>query len=537
MAIYNFNWKVYISTRQAYNQREKMRGFINRADKGDSAMATGQGVLIGIDIGTSGCKIAAFGRDGTAVAQCTEAYPTRYPAPGCVEQDAGDWWAAVCRGVRRLISGSELHAEQIQGIGVAGQSWAALPVDVDGVPLRDAMIWLDARSGPQLERLRREVGEERMFALSGNPLAVGYTTGKILWLKEHEPEVYRRTHKFVQSNSFIVQRLTGAFTQDVSQGYGVHAFDVKRFRWDESLCGAMGIDPRKLPPLVGCGDIVGGVSAWASAETGLVAGTPVAAGGLDAACGTLGAGVMQPGETQEQGGQAGGMSIALDAALAHPRLILGCHVVPNRWLLQGGTVGGGSLNWLRREFGEGPDWFAQLNREAELVPPGASGLLFLPYMAGERSPIWDEHARGTLIGLAYDKTRGAIARAIMEGCAFALRHNLLTAEEAGADVTHLVSMGGAANSRLWTQIKADVTGKPIRIPVATDLATTLGAAMLAGVGIGWYADFEETIRCTRTAQLTFEPDPAAHAYYGERYELYREAYERLQTLYPRLGGA
>jgi xylulokinase len=346
----------------------------------------------------------------------------------------------------------------------------------------------------------------------------------------------------------------------------------------------LGIDPRKLPPLVGCGDIVGGVSARAAAETGLAAGTPVAAGGLDAACGTLGAGVMQPGETQEQGGQAGGMSIALDAAFAHPRLILGCHVVPGRWLLQGGTVGGGSLNWLRREFGGAAgsggsggeqtssggkksnvgvqpsktdaiaapdtarhaytaanrsdnDWFAQLNREAELIPPGAGGLLFLPYMAGERSPIWDEHARGTLIGLAYDKTRGAIARAMMEGCAFALRHNLLTAEEAGAAVTHLVSMGGAANSRLWTQIKADVTGKPIRVPSGTDLATTLGAAMLAGVGIGWYADFEEAIHSTRTAQLTFEPDPATHAYYSERYELYREAYERLQTLYPRLGGA
>jgi xylulokinase len=158
-------------------------------------------------------------------------------------------------------------------------------------------------------------------------------------------------------------------------------------------------------------------------------------------------------------------------------------------------------------------------------------------MAGERSPLWDEHARGTLIGLSYDKTRGSVARAMMEGCAFALRHNLLTAEEAGAVVTHLVSMGGAANSRLWTQIKADVTGKPIRVPAATDLATTLGAAMLAGVGGGWYADFEEAIRCTRGAQLTFEPHPASHSYYCERYELYREAYDRLQTLYPRLGGA
>jgi xylulokinase len=516
-------------------------------------MALGQEVLLGIDIGTSGCKIAAFGLDGTAVAQCTETYPTRYPAPGCVEQSAMDWWAAVCRGVRRLIGEGGLRAEQIDGVGVAGQSWAALPVDASGEPLRDAMIWLDARSGPQLERLRSEVGEERIFALSGNPLAVGYTTGKILWLKEHEPEVYRRTHKFVQSNSFIVQRLTGACTHDVSQGYGVHAFDVKHCRWDDELCGAMGIDPQLLPPLVGSGDIVGGVSVRAAAETGLAAGTPVVAGGLDAACGTLGAGVMQPGETQEQGGQAGGMSIALDAALAHPRLILGGHVVPGRWLLQGGTVGGGSLNWLRREFGgagggsgdsgssidakSNGDWFVHLNREAESIPPGAGGLLFLPYMAGERSPIWDEHARGTLIGLAYDKTRGAVARAMMEGCAFALRHNLLTAEEAGATVSHLVSMGGAANSRLWTQIKADVTGKPIRVLSATDLATTLGAAMLAGVGIGWYADFEEAIRCSRTAQQTYEPEMTAHDYYSERYELYREAYDRLQTLYPRLGGA
>jgi xylulokinase len=255
----------------------------------------------------------------------------------------------------------------------------------------------------------------------------------------------------------------------------------------------------------------------------------VVAGGLDAACGTLGAGVLHNGETQEQGGQAGGMSICTDSYSADPKLILGFHVVPGKWLLQGGTVGGGGvMKWLDAELFKGIG-FKELDNEAAKIAPGSGGLLFLPYMSGERSPIWDAKAKAVYYGLDFLKTRGHIIRASLEGTAFALRHNLDVAERAGAKVERLRAMGGAANSRLWTQIKADITGKPIDVP-ASDTATTLGAAMLAGVATGVYKDFDEAVAKTVKVTRTHMPEPANADVYKENYETYLELYQSLKPI-------
>ena len=275
---------------------------------------------------------------------------------------------------------------------------------------------------------------------------------------------------------------------------------------------------------------------------GLKEGTPVIAGGLDAACGTLGAGVLHEGQTQEQGGQAGGLSICLKQYCADPRLILSFHVVPGRWLLQGGTTGGGgALRWFQDQFGfeekqsavaEGGSPFERLGMLAATVPAGSEGVIFLPYMAGERSPIWDEKAKGQFYGLDYSKTKAHMVRAVMEGVAYSLRHNLEIASQAGASVWTMRSMGGAANSLIWTQIKSDVTGKPIEIP-ASDTATTLGAALLAGVGVGMYRDFDQAVEETVQLKRRHEPDNARKAEYDRGYEIYRELYAALKNLMSR----
>lgn len=501
--------------------------------------------LLGIDIGTSACKIAVFDREGKVMASGSGDYPVYYPHPGWAEQDPEEWWDAVCRTIPSVLEQAGIAPDEIKGIGIDGQSWSAIPVDRDGNVLMRTPIWMDTRAADLCEEYNRKIGEKRIFELCGNSLQPSYTTAKIIWYQRNFPEIYEKIYKILQSNSYIAYRLTGVMTQDLSQGYGLHCFDMRRGIWDKEMCREFGFSEEILPEIYPCHAVIGTVTPKAAEQSGLAAGTPVAAGGLDAACGTLGAGVIHSGETQEQGGQAGGMSICTDTYQADERLILGYHVVPGHWLLQGGTTGGGGvMRWLEKEFGayereegkrQGKSSLDLFNEEAASVQPGSDGLIFLPYMAGERTPIWDPDAKGVYYGLDFGKTKGHFIRAAMEGTAYALKHNLDVAEEAGASVNVLRAMGGAANSLLWTQIKADITGKPIIVP-SSDTATTLGAAILAGVGTGMYRDFDEAVRLTVREKRRHEPDPAASGRYAEDYQTYIELYEQLKGIMKKRGG-
>ena len=486
-------------------------------------------LLLGVDIGTSSCKTALFDPEGKVVAQGGCEYPVSYPRKGWAEQDPAQWWEGVCRAVREMISDNGIDPAEIAGIGTDGQSWSAIALDREGNVLCPTPIWTDTRSEEICRETEDRLTAEKLFGLCGNPAKPGYTWPKILWYRKHRPEVFEKTEKILQSNSYIVYRMTGEITQDISQGYGLACFDMRKGCWDEEMCEALGILRRMLPEIVPCHQIVGRLTVDAAKQMGLREGIPVAAGGLDAACGTLGAGVVSPGQTQEQGGQAGGMSICIDQYAADPRLILGFHVVPGRWLLQGGTTGGGgALKWLRETMC--PELsFAEMSALAETAEPGSGGVTFLPYMAGERSPIWDPNACGVFFGLNFGVTRAQMIRACMEGVAYSLRHNLETAAEAGARAGVLRAMGGSANSRIWTQIKADVTGCGIEVP-GSDTATTLGAAMLAGVGTGVWQGFEEAARQTIRVNRTYEPDPAVKEIYDRGYETYRKLYGNLKDL-------
>lgn len=501
-------------------------------------------LLLGIDVGTSGCKIAFFDYSGNLIAQASENYPTSYSGL-CAEQNPEDWWKATKRGIKRLIVKYRIDPGRIVGIGVDGQSWTALPIGMDGLPLRDALIWLDRRAEKQCVWMKEKIGEEVIFEESMNSIDPAFIIPKILWLKENEPRVFAKTKKFLSSNGYINYKLTGELTQDISQAYGFHLFNMRKGSWSGELSKKIGIPQELLPDIYPCFWVIGEVTSRAAKETGLVCGIPVVAGGLDAAVATLGAGVIEPGQVQEQGGQAGGMSICLDRPIANSQLILGYHVVPERWLLQGGTTGGGSLNWLKKiiftsgmgknnKKGEKePDLFQEMSLEAEKVAVGSDGLIFLPYMAGERSPLWDSNAKGVFLGLSYEKRRGHLIRAIMEGCAFSLYHNLKIAESQGMKIDMLISTGGAVRSKLWTQIKADITGKLITIPDYIDSAP-LGAVILAGVGTGVYSNFKEAVKSTVKIRECIEPRSKFHSLYQELFKIYQNLYLKLKEDFEQL---
>lgn len=484
-------------------------------------------LLLGIDIGTSSCKVAVFNEDGRVVAQASADYPLYYPKPGWVEQDPEEWWVSVCQAIRQCLKDGGVDPELIAGIGLAGQGWSAIPVDVEGNVLQRTPIWLDTRAADLSRRVLDEIPEDTIFRVSGNSFSPTYSTPKVLWFRENVPDLFDRTHKFLQSNGYIGFKLTGNMTADRSQSYGWHFYNPVTFEYDRDLAARFGIPIEKLPDIVRCHDVIGTVTALAAEETGLKPGTPVVAGGLDAACGTLGAGVIRHYETQLQGGQAGGVSICLNEPKTHPKLIFSPHVIPDRYLLQGGTAGGGgALRWFREEFGEGVS-FDELTKLAEPIPEGSDGVVFLPYLAGERSPLWNPKAKAVFYGFSFKETKGHAVRAVLEGVVFSVYHNLLVAQEAGVDIEKLDihAMGGAANSELWIQMYADVTGCPIQVP-SSDTATTLGAALLAGVGVGVYGDFEEAVDRTVTIRRRHEPDRKRR----KRYEPSLETYLRLSKL-------
>ncbi|WP_349670649.1 FGGY-family carbohydrate kinase [Lacrimispora sp.] len=495
--------------------------------------------LLGIDVGTSACKIAVFDRNGTVLETATGEYEVYYPQTGWAEQDPDEWWRVICSTMKYIFSKSQIRPEEIAGIGIDGQSWSAIAVDKKGSVLTNTPIWMDTRADDICRELSEKVGEHRIFEVAGNSLQPSYSTAKIIWYQRNMPHVYENIDKVLQSNSYIAYRLTGQMTQDLSQGYGFHCFDMHTGTWDLAMCEALGIPAHILPDIHSCHEVIGTVTKAAAAQSGLAEGTPVVAGGLDAACGTLGAGVIHAGETQEQGGQAGGMSICIDSYKADPRLILSCHVVPGKWLLQGGTTGGGgAMRWLEKEFGTfereegrriGKSSLDLFNEAAGNVAPGSDGLIFLPYMAGERSPLWNPYAKGVYYGMDFGKTKGHFIRAVMEGVAMSLRHNLEVAAEAGATVDVLRAMGGSANSLLWTQIKSDVTGKPVIVP-SSDTATTLGAAILAGVGVGIYEDFEEAVKLTVENKRYHVPNQADRNIYDRNYRKYLSLYEHLKDM-------
>ena len=523
------NLKLLKFTKYNFKSREVLCTICSKVKKikqqGDKILPD---YILGIDIGTSACKTAVFDKAGNVIFSKTGAYGIYYPHEGYVEQKPGEWWEAVCLSLKGIFSSGKLSPRDIKSVGIDGQSWSAIIIDKTGGVLFDDPIWMDSRSEGICGEIKNSIGEKNIFDLCGNPLAPAYSAPKIIWFKRNYPDIFAKAYKVLQSNSYIAYKLTGKISQDFSQCYGFCFYDMRKKSWDAEMAKALGIDTHIMPDLYGCHDIIGTISKEAAAVTGLLEGTPVAAGGVDSACGTLGAGVAENGQTQEQGGQSGGMSICVNGYSPHEKLIFCHHVVPGKYLLQGGTVGGGaSFRWLRENFF--PELsFSEMDESAKQAPPGSDGLIFLPYMAGERSPVWDPAAKGVFYGFDFSKTKSHFIRSVMEGTAYSLLHNLETAAETGNSADILYSNGGAANSDLWMQIKSDAANRPVAVP-QSDMSTTLGAAMLGGVAVGIYKDFTDAVKNTVRIRKTFYPDADNHEIYKKRYETYLEIYKNLKN--------
>ena len=490
--------------------------------------------FLGIDIGTSGVKLLLLDSETGRKHSISSTYPTYTPHAGWAQQDPERWWKSICEVLPALLQDAGIQPKEIAAIGVDGVSWTPVCLDAAGQVLCNAPIWYDTRAEEQCVHLRECGLEERFYANNGNPVQPYYTLPKVLWIKKYLPDIFSKTRKILTSNGYIVYKLTGAFTHDNCQAYGWGFYQLEKDAWDTDLAETLEIDPSLLPQLCGCTQIAGTVTPHAAVETGLAVGTPVIAGGLDAACGALGAGVVTPGSVHEQSGSAGGMSICLDQYLPAKGLIYSRHVVPELQLLQGGTVGGGGLaRWLVNVLYpanvNSENALDELTAAAEISPPGANGLIFLPYMAGERSPIWNPEAKGVFFGLDYSKTRGDMARAVLEGAAYALRHNLETAGSALPEESLLRAVGGAARSSLWMQIKADVTGHPI-CAVSDGEATGLGCAMLAGAGCGLYPNLKDAVKELVSQDPAYVPDARNKMVYDERYASYHELYLHLEGM-------
>jgi xylulokinase len=403
------------------------------------------------------------------------------------------------------------------------------------------MIWLDRRAGAETEWMASLPDAGRLIDLVANPIDPAYIAPKILWLKKHHPKIYSASHSFLTSAGYMVYKLTGKLSCDYTQAYGYHFFDIRNERWDEKAADLIGVSLEKMPPLYQSCDIVGELTSKAAAALGLAAGVPVIAGGLDAAVGSFGAGVSRLGQTVDQGGQAGGMAMSVDKVIVEPRLIFSHHVVPGQYLFQSGTVGGGTLAWFKRNLGQWEVNAAQLldcssyhlmSMQVEKSSAGAHGLIFLPYMAGERSPIWNDNARGVFFGLSYKTDRADILRAIMEGCAFAVYHNMLIAEEKGGTVEEWIGVGGASRSDVWCQIKADVTGKPFALARGLngeEGGHTLDLAVMVSKAVGLYEDLSERIDDLLPNRKVFEPAKAHHEMYKDLFEIYLELSNDLQN--------
>ncbi|MCW5853083.1 MAG: xylulokinase [Anaerolineae bacterium] len=500
--------------------------------------------LLGIDVGTSGTKVLILDEAGAVVANVTEEYPLDTPRPLWSEQNPHDWWAATTAGIQRALASAGLTGDDIGGVGLSGQMHGMVMLDRDARPLRPAILWNDQRTGPQCQWITERVGFQRLLDLTANAVLPGFTAPKIVWTRENEPAVYERTAKILLPKDYVRYRLTGEYASEVSDASGTSLFDVRRRAWSDAMLTALDIPRDWLPDVFESPVVSGQISPTAAQATGLRPGTPVVGGGGDQAAGAVGSGIVEPGLVSVTVGTSGVVFAHLDEFALEPqgRLHAFCHAVPGKWHVMGVTLSaGGSLRWLRDALGQdevavarlmGVDPYELLDAEAARAPAGSEGLLFLPYLSGERTPYPDPHAKGVFVGLTLRHGKPHLTRSVLEGVAYSLRDCLELVRDLGLAVQQVRASGGGARSPLWREIQADVFGTElVTINVAEGAA--YGAALLAGVGIGVYTSVEEA--AARVIRVVTRTAPSADApRYAPGYAIYRQLYPSLRPTFEAL---
>lgn len=494
-------------------------------------------LLMGVDVGTTGAKAAIFDQRGRLLGLGRSEYGVRRVRPGWAEQDPENWWRAVCASVREALAAVPEGPARVGGVAVSSQAPTMLPLDGGGRPVRPALIWMDRRADGEASLLADALGWREVERITGNRPDPFYVAPKLLWYRTHEPREFANTATFVQANGYVNWRLTGVHGMDEVHASLLQLRDRRTGEWSSELCEACGVTPEAFPPVRPCHEALGEVTVEAAEATGLRRGTPVMVGTVDGAAAAMEAGAVEPGVAAEMTGTSTVLLIPNRDRIVEPALIAMPHAVPGVDLLLGATAASGAnLVWFRDQFGAveleaaqklGLDVFDLLTLEASDVPPGSGGVVFLPYMAGERAPIWHTNARGAFFGLSLGTSRGALIRAILEGTAFALRHNVEVAKSAGVKVREVRSVGGGTRSALWNQIKADVLGVPVLLPEAS-VGAPFGDAVLAGMGLGLYPDPEETLRDLVCLRARYEPNLDHRALYDGLYSVFRNVYEHVR---------
>lgn len=487
---------------------------------------------LGIDVGTGGTRAILIDGAGQIVASETiEHIPFASPQTGWAEQDPDDWWRASVAAIRAVLSHDNIPHDSIAAIGLSGQMHGAVLLDADDKLLRPSIIWCDQRSEAQCQQLTEQIGASRLIELTCNPALTGFTLPKILWVKDNEPEHWRRMRSVLLPKDYIRLRLTGDKAIDVADASGTLLLDVSARQWSREMLDAAGINDSVLPRLFESPEITGTVSQAAAELTGLRAGTPVVAGAGDQAAGAVGMGIVKPGSVSATIGTSGVVFAATNNPALDPkgRVHTFCHAIPNRWHVMGVTQGAGlSLRWFRDQFGLAS--YDQLTAEAADVPAGANNLLWAPYLMGERTPHLDPNARAALVGLTASHTRAHVVRAILEGVAFSLRDSLEIFRDMNVPVESIRLGGGGARSKLWRQIQADVYAHAVDI-VQAEEGAAYGAALLAGVGGGLWQSVDHACADVVRVVDRIEPDATAVKVLEPLYRSYRELYPALHKVF------
>jgi xylulokinase len=492
--------------------------------------------VLGVDVGTGGTRAVVVDRSGAIVSSTTcEHVPFASPKIGWAEQDPHDWHKVAGSAIRQAISGAAIDPRQIKSAGLAGQMHGAVLLDEKDEALRPSLIWCDQRTQPQCDWLNTKLGESKIIDLTCNPALTNFTLTKLLWVRDNEPGIWKRFRHILLPKDYVRLRLTGEHAIDMADASGTLMLDVAHRRWSEEMMSAAGLPMSCLPRLYESPEVCGRITAAGASHSGLSQGTPVVAGAGDQAGGAVGMGIVRAGAVSATIGTSGVVFAATDipAMDKKGRVHTFCHAVPGRWHVMGVTQAAGlSFRWLRDLLRASSSSLSydDLTREAAEIPAGSDGVLWAPYLMGERTPHLDPNARGTLTGLAASHTRAHITRAVLEGVAFSLKDTFSLFEEMRVPVTKIRLGGGGARSDLWRQIQADVYAHEVEILQAEEGAA-YGAALLAGVAAKFWNSVEEACDAVVQVQQRVKPESAASTVLAKQYENYRRLYPALKPLF------
>ncbi len=504
--------------------------------------------LLGIDLGTSGTKTVLFDTEGAVVASALEEYSMYQPQNGWAEQDPADWWNAAKNTIRTVLEKSGEDPAAVRGLGISGQMHGLVMLDENGRVLRRSIIWCDQRTAEECREITEKVGAQRLIAITANPALTGFTASKILWVRNHEPELYARCRHILLPKDYVRYMLTGQFATEVSDASGMQLLDVPNRCWSKEVLEKLEIDESLLAKVYESPEVTGYVTGEAAALTGLAEGTPVVGGAGDNAAAAVGTGVVESGKALTTIGTSGVVFAHSDSVTIDPqgRVHTFCAAVPGCWTVMSCTLAAGlSLKWFRDNFcreeiqaasGMGKDPYVLMDQEAERVPIGANRLVYLPYLMGERSPKLDPECRGVFFGLSAIHTKYDMLRAVMEGVIYSQRECLDILRGMGVVSSEMIACGGGGTSPLWRQMMADVYGLPVKTSASKE-GPALGVAILAGVGAGVYASVPEACRRLIRTSAPQEPVPGNHEKYEPFYRTYLSLYPALKEGFQTLAQA